>query len=110
MSLPSFATQSVTVLRAGTITDHGATVQDWSNPVAHAITGCSVQPGGGAEDLLHGDVITILYTIFAPLDADVVDTDRVVVGGVAYDIDGPVKRWETGVLDHIEVPLKGVGT
>lgn len=108
MSLPTFATQAVVVQRAGSITDHGTEVPDWSNVSTHVITGCSVQPGGGIEDLMHGDVITILYVVFAPLDADVRDTDRVVVDDDAYDIDGPVRRWATGVLDHIEIPLKGV--
>lgn len=103
-----FATQTVAVQRAPLIADHGSQVRDWTSPATHTIGGCSVQPGGGTEDQLNRDSVTTVWSVFAPLGADVLDTDRVVVGGVAYEVDGPVRPWETGILDHLEISLKAV--
>lgn len=108
MSLPTFATQTVTVQRAGLVTDHGAQVPDWTNPTVHAVTGCSVQPAGGSEDRVNRDAVTTQFTLYAPLDADVRATDRVVFDGVTFEVDGPPRRWATGVLDHIEANLRVV--
>jgi hypothetical protein len=103
-----FATQTVTVWRAPTVIDHGNDVDDWDNATSRALTGCSVQPGGGNEDRDNRDAITTVWTVYADLGADVTDRDRVEVNGVRYDIDGPIRRYETGVLDHLEIPLRNV--
>lgn len=108
MSLPTFAAQTVTVLRATTVTDHGSERRNWSSPTLHDIAGCVVVPVVGAEDEAHRDAITTVQIVHAPVGADVVDTDRVRVAGVVYDIDGPVRRFESGVLDHLEIPLRHV--
>lgn len=106
MTLPAFATQTITVLRATTITDHGNTVESWTSPASHTVTGCSVQPARGDENRTNRDAITTDLIVYAPATADVLDDDRVLYGGVTYDIDGPVQRWQTGVLDHIKIPLR----
>ena len=67
-----------------------------------------MQPATGVENLLGRDTITTLWTLFAPIDADILATDRVLVYGTAYEVDGPVRRWATGVLDHKEVNLRAV--
>lgn len=108
MTLASFATQTVTVWRAGSLTDHGTTVPDWSAATAHPVAGCSFQPSSGGEDRTNRDAITTLATVYAPAGADIADADRIEFGGVTYDIDGPVRRWQTGVLDHLEVSLRAV--
>lgn len=108
MSLPAFAAQTVTVLRAGAITDHGATVADWNAAASHTVPGCSVQPASGGEDQVNRDAVTTGATLYAPADADIVDTDRIQYSGVTYDVAGPVRRWQTGVLDHLEVSLRAV--
>lgn len=108
MSLPAFATQTLTVLRAGTVSDHGTNVPDWTAATPHAVTGCSVQPAVGSEDQTNRDAVTITATLYGPADADIVHTDRVQYGGVTYEVNGPVRRWASGVLDHIEVSLRAV--
>lgn len=106
MSLPSFATQTITVQRAPMVDDHGTDVPDWTDPDEHDETGCSVQPAPGTEDLIGRDQITTIWTVYAPLAADVLTTDRVVYQGDTFEVDGPIRRWETGVLDHVEFGLK----
>lgn len=102
------ATQTVTVRRAGTASDHGNTIADWSAATEHTINGCSVQPAGGVEDPINRDSVTTLWHVYAPAGADVQDTDRIVVYGELYEVDGPVRRWATGLLDHVEFDLKAV--
>lgn len=108
MSLPSFATQTITVKRAPLVSDHGSQVRDWTATTDRDETGCSVQPAVGSENRINRDAITTIYVVYAPATADVLDTDRVEVFGTDYDIDGPVRRFLTGVLDHLEIPLKAV--
>lgn len=105
----NLGTQTVTVLTASTTEDeYHNTVQDWSAPARSDIRGCSVQPGGGSEDTVDRDAITTLWTVFAPL-APLDSTNRVEYAGTAYDIDGPVDRWEVGTpLDHMVIRLKAV--
>jgi hypothetical protein len=104
----SLATQTITVLRAGTVTDHGTTVPDWTAATTHDVAGCSVQPATGREERTNRDAITSVWRVYGPSGADVRDSDRVRWGGVDYDIDGPVQRWSVGFLDHIEFALRAV--
>lgn len=108
MSLPGFATQTVKVWRAPLVSDHGTQVSDWNNAVSHEVTGVSVQPRGGSVDLINRYAVTTVLIVFAEITADVLDTDRIEHGGVTYLLDGPVARYETGVLDHLEIPLRRV--
>ena len=100
------ATQSVIVARAPTIDDHGNDVPDWAQPPEeHEITHCIVQPQGaglGPHEVL--DELLLL----APPDADLLDTDRVTYGGVSYAVVGGVRRFATGVLDHVEATLRSI--
>lgn len=73
------------------------------------VTGCSVQPGGGSENLQDREATSTLFTVFAPL-ADVKPTDLVTYAGTDYAVDGAVDRWEFGSpLDHMVIRLKAVG-
>lgn len=105
MSLPSFATQTVTVLRAPMADDHGDDVPDWSqSPTQFTITGACVAPPRVRHALNVHDVTTELM-IYAPADADLLDTDRIIFNGITYAIRGEVIRYQAGVLDHIEAYL-----
>lgn len=102
MSLPSFATQAVTILRPATLNDHGDEVPDWSQvPTQIPLTGVSVSPPRrrGVEN---AHEVTTELMIFAPLASGLRDTDRVIYNGTTYAVRGEVLRFETGVLDHIE--------
>lgn len=104
--LPSFATQSVTRLRASTTTDHGNTIPDWTSPSSTAITGCSVQPGTTVEDLSHRDGVLIEWIVYAPSGTDVLASDRIQYGGNTYEVVGEPDRFQTGILDHVAFRLK----
>jgi len=73
------------------------------------ITGCSVQPGAGPEMVLNRDALTTLFTVWAPISADVVETDTVTYAGTDYAVDGQIERWAVGSrLDHLVIRLKAV--
>jgi len=108
VSLPAFATQTVTVVRAGTTNDHGAQVADWTAATTHQVAGCSIQPAAGSEDQTNRDAVTTTASLYGPVDADILDTDRIQYGGVTYEVNGPVRRWASGVLDHTEATLRAV--
>lgn len=109
-------TQAIRVWRAGAPVE-----DDYHNPVPGAptgslVTGCSVQPGPGPEYLLDRSATTTVWTVYAPVTADVRDDDEVEYPAAAvanyatakvYEIDGSVQRWETGTrLDHKVIRLK----
>ncbi|MFZ1361457.1 MAG: hypothetical protein WAS05_00785 [Candidatus Nanopelagicales bacterium] len=59
-----FGTHTVEILTAGTMTERGQTVKDWSvEPSKVAVSGCSVEDLTGAEDLVnrfgHKDVLLL---------------------------------------------------
>ena len=73
------------------------------------IAGCSVQPGAGAEFRDQREATTTLWTVWAPINADVLNTDAVAYAGTDYAVDGQVERWEVGTpLDHLVIRLKAV--
>lgn len=107
----NLGTQSITRLRStgSTEDDYGNDVGEWATPDELPITGCSVQPGGGLEVHDDREAITTLYTVWAPIAADVVDTDRVRFAGADYALDGPIEVWAVGTpIDHKVIRLKAV--
>ncbi len=100
----AIATQTVTRLRgsAGTDTHSNITV-DWTSPGSLSISGCSVQPMDGAENLIGRDSVVSRWQLFLPEDADVTSADRITHKGITYEVDGSVQEWDdpTGAgLDH----------
>lgn len=107
--LPSFATQTVTRLRAPLVDDgHNNAVPNWSAATSTPITGCSVQPGSTDEVLENRDTTLIQWTVYAPSTADVLSSDRISYLGVEYEIDGQPAAWPSpsGALDHKVLLLK----
>jgi len=73
------------------------------------IRGCSVQPGAGSEFIDRRDAVTTLYTVWAPITADVTETDDVEYAGTVYAVDGQIEVWAIGTaLDHKVIRLKAV--
>lgn len=105
--LPTFATQTLTVLRATTTTDsHGNARPDWAHADEHEIEHCLLVPHDSVEQLGTRDEITSAWELFAPVGADVLATDRVRdADGVVYEVNGSVLRFQTGVLDHVAAVL-----
>lgn len=110
--LPSWAKDTVIVVRAATVADrYGNQVRDWATASRTDVPGCSVQPLDMAEQVSPDrDAVTTRWRLFAPAGVDVAATDRISWGGVDYEVDGDPQRWQspTGGLAHLEVVLRRV--
>ena len=104
--LPGLATQSVEVLAASAVTDHGNDTLDWSSPSSLAVSGCSFQPTAGSIDHNHRTGEQYVATLYMPPGTPITASNRVRFGGVTYELTSPPIAWETGLgLDHVEVHL-----
>lgn len=106
--LPGFCRRTITVQRAPLVVPRGSHERDWPHAVTHHVAGCSVQPAGTSLDVSEPrSNTTIRWTVFAPVDADVVKSDRILIDGTPYSIDGEPQRWSspTGRLDHMTFSL-----
>jgi hypothetical protein len=86
--LPSWCSQTITIIRPGTKTSRGSTIPDWETPISSTdVAGCSVQPAGTSlsED---GRVLGITdgYTAYVPPGTDVLAGDHIVFEGETTEI------------------------
>lgn len=107
--LPSWASQSVTIIQPGTKTVRGATVPDWDNPIKTTTVGkCSIQPASTSlsED---GRILGVTdgMTAYLPEGTEVNAIDHVVYDGNTYTINGEPRVWvsPTGHNNHIQLNL-----
>lgn len=106
--LPSFCNMTVKRIRPGTKESRGSTIPDWSAATTKDISGCSMQPSSTSLST-DGRVMAISdeYTLFAPVDADIEDGDRIEYGGNSYEIQGAVRKQPAALrLEHIEIRLR----
>lgn len=107
--LPSFARQSVKVVRAPYKDSRGTKVRDWSGTLAKTeVKGCEFQPV--TSDTAWTDpaqAVTIDARLWMPAGTDIQPDDRVEVGSDVYAVQGAPKVWQspTGAVDHIECDL-----
>ena len=106
--LPSWCSQTITIVKPGTTTSRGSTVYDWEHPVSSTdIAGCSVQPAstGLSQD---GRVLGIYdgWTVYIPEGTDVKAGDHIEFEGETYAINGEPRKW-TGPsrTSHIQLNL-----
>lgn len=101
--LPSFATETVTRIRAGRITERGSTFRDWSNTSELTISGCHWQPDSTTSDFTDREQSQLTYTLWAPVDADVLKGDRIVCAGHTFEVIGVPFHWYSprGAVDHM---------
>lgn len=107
--LPSWCQDVVTVLRAPLVDSRGTKVRDWAHATSATVTGCSLQPASTSTDF--GEVRQAAdadATLYLPPDADVLQDDRIVFGGVTYAVDGIPYEWRspTGRVTHRQARLK----
>lgn len=100
----------VTVVRAS-LDDadrYGAQRRDWADATSTVLTGVSVQPMTATEATTDREYTATRMTLYAPPDADLRATDRVVWRGDTYEVDGPPMTWVDlgGVADHVEAVIK----
>lgn len=105
--LPSFANQSITVIRPATKESRGSTIPDWSeNKVTKkTINGCSVQPSSTSLSQ-DGRVLGIQdsWTAYLPEGSDVQAGDRIVFDGKTFVINGEPRIW-TGAFTRSNIQL-----
>lgn len=105
MALPTPHTLQVKRRKLGTKDSHGkktvtyGSAIDW--PVSGIAPGANIEPGAPNRDLS-----LILWTVYAPVDENQpTELDRVVLGGVEYDVAGRPADWTSGPWGH---PTAGV--
>ena len=91
--LLSFMKDTATVLRAPLIDRRGTKVRDWANATSHELHSCLVTGVATSQDR-DGRVTQVndRRRLRCMYDADVENGDRVVWGGVTYEVDGEVTK------------------
>lgn len=106
--LPSFAKHTVIVKEPALVDDHGSKTADWTQPPisAESVEGCSIQPTGGNEELIHRDGVLVTHRGFLPAGTPISRHARIAHQGVDHDVVGEPMRHEYGLrTDHVEVLL-----
>lgn len=107
--LPSWANDTVTRIRPGTIERRGSTEPDWTNSNALSISGCSVQPATTSLSQ-DGRVLGIddAYTCYFPPGSDVAAGDKIRYNGEDYKVIGEPRAWKspTGRVSNLQVQIE----
>lgn len=106
-------TETAQRLRPVARTDrYGNVVADWAGAGSALIAGCALAPRVAGEERGHGrQGVVVGWTLFAPPDADIAPTDRVVVRGRTYEVDGEPAVWTSpfaGAAGGVEIALRRV--
>ena len=93
MALPSWASQTVTIIRPGVKIERGSEVPDWNNTWETDVPGCSVQPAS-TDMSQDGRVLGVFdgITCYMPPGTNVREGDRIQYDGVTYMILGAPRR------------------
>lgn len=68
---------------------------------------CDLQPLSVNSSLKEfGKILQDTYEIFIDADAEINETDKIVIDGVRYEIIGSVEDWNFGPLAHKRVVLQ----
>ena len=108
MALPSFASETVTVLRAPLVDSRGTKERDWANAESHEVAGCNVQPSSTSTGRTDPrESVSFDAVLYAPEGADIKPADRVSCSLGTFSVDGEPQDWEspTGALSHLEANL-----
>lgn len=107
--------ETVTVLRGTPVIDPYSgeeTGTDWSNPTPTPFPDCGVAPRLTPETPASDRTMIVEgCTVYMPYGTDILATDRAMVRGDTYEVDGDVGVWRnpfTGWEPGIEVNLKKV--
>ena len=106
--LVSFASESITRVRAPQVMDHGSLVDDWDNASEATLGGWSLQPGASLEDLQNREAVRVDWTAYGPYDADVLASDRIRLPSGDYAVIGEPERWKspTGRISSTKLLLQ----
>jgi hypothetical protein len=73
------------------------------------LAGCVFNPGTSLEAVQGQDVLTVKPTVYLPAGSVLKPTDRLIVRGDTYEVDGKANAWVspfTGWSPGVEVHLK----
>ena len=105
--LPSFAKQSIVIVRPGTKVERGSTIFDWSSDkvTKTTVNGCSVQPSTTSLSQ-DGRVLGISdsWTAYLPEGTNVQAGDHIEFDGNTYEINGEPRTW-TGAFTKSNIQL-----
>lgn len=109
MALPTWANDSITRIRPGTITRRGSEEPDWENVDEKEIEGCTVQPSSTSLSQ-DGRVLGTSegLTCFLPPGADVRAGDKIRWNEEDYQIIGKPKNWKSpsGRVSNTQIQLE----
>jgi len=107
--LPSWAADSIVILRPATTTSRGSTIYDWTKATTTNVSGCSVQPASTSLSQ-DGRVLGITdgMTAYLPPGTNVQEGDRIIFDGETYTINGAPRAWTspTGKVSSIQLNLQ----
>lgn len=111
--LPSWCHQTVLIRRAVLRVDrygNSTAVRAWDDAVDTAVAGVSVQPVTGDEVVDRRNAVLLRFSVFFPPGTDIQATDRVVYGGLVYEVVEDVRRWSsaTGGVDFVRTVIRRV--
>lgn len=105
--LPSWCSQTITIIRPGTKTSRGSTIPDWSAEAVKetSVGGCSVQPASTSLSL-DGRVLGLndAWTAYVPEGTDVQAGDHIEFDGQVFEINGEPRVW-TGAFSRSHIQL-----
>lgn len=80
------------------------------DPAEAQVSGCSMQPGAGTEDLDGGDTVSTSWDLFLPPGVTITAQHQVRFRGQLYEVDGAPQPWDDdrGRPHHVEVRLRRV--
>lgn len=99
---------TLTILRYPTTTDHGATVPNLAGvPTTTTVRGCDAQPVTSQELSERRESSRVAWQVWAPAGTDVLATDHAKLNGAAtiYRVVGEPQRW-AGELGSVVVQLE----
>ena len=107
--LPSWANQTITVIRPGVKVERGSQMRDWDNVLEFDVSGCSIQPASTSLSQ-DGRVLGIEddMTGFLPLNTDIREGDRVSFEDQTYELNGAPRVWHsaTGRASYVQIGLR----
>lgn len=108
--------ETVTIRRAASVADPysgQSTGLDWSAATDTEVTCLGFSPGGSADLSVSWRVgADTGPTVYLPAGTDVLSTDRVVVRGTVYEVDGVPQDWRSpysGSRPGLSVTLRRLG-
>jgi hypothetical protein len=104
--------ETVTIRRPDATSDrYGNAGPDWSSVTDTAVAGVAVAPRLEGEDRTLGrQGVVVGLTLYLPPGSDIAATDRVVVRGDVYEVDGEPGDWRSphSTAKGIEVAVRRV--